>query len=731
MLVADKASTPEVPLDPAPVMRTETIFFIQLLENFHLTKKKLGSIPSKTVIEAYLETLDTQKTIFTEKQHQDFVKKYENILELLWRSGSLEPGFAIFEVQQRCLQARIRWVQQRLKMPFDFKSDQLFKPERKNKHFAENLIALDRYWEKRLQHEMLCEMLCSSSEKLDDLDPLSGKEAAKPNPPLLTEEEALKNEDKARETLISRYQDLEKLYHSLEAIDVQELYCNTLAQFYDPHTSFFSADSMAEFTKSLRNSLVGIGALLSEENGACTVKEVLPGGPAEQSHQLHAGDKILSVAQGNEAFVSIQGMKLRKSVKLIQGKKGTHVRLLIQPVDGDPSERKILDLVRDEIKLENKLAFAKVYHCLDSQYRLHCIGLIDLPTFYGQETGEGSTGPSLSQDVSELIEHLKQHHVEGIILDMRRNGGGLLTEAVKLSGLFLKNCPVVQSQDEGKQGLKLYADADHCVWDGPLMILTSRFSASASEIVAGALQLLGRALIFGDRTTHGKGSVQAMVEMDRLASLASFYNKLGTVKLTVQKWYLPNGLSTQLRGVHADLSLPSIYDCLPIGESDLPHALPWDAIAPMDYHRANQVKSCTWVRPGCINYLIQQQNRRKETLSVYDWYQKQVDIFSEKYRQNTYSLNLAQRIQKLNEEQRFREKMKAAESIFYVRPYERILLQAVKNKKEKDTKRIFDFFENEALNLMGDWLSFLGIHPLHWPLWTYAQSHRSGVNIWF
>ncbi len=711
-------------LEPTSTMRTETIFMVQLLEQLHYSQQKLNAIPSNKIIQNYLTVLDPQKMFFSDKQVTDFIQKYGFSLELLWRGGSLTPGFEIFNSYQNSLEKRIHWISQRLDKNFDFNTKTIYKYERKDVNWAPNLFALDQEWEYRLQHEMLNEMLCTSTSELEDSSVKTTENFQEIN-----EEKAFQNESKARENLKKQYDNIAKLYQDLEAVDVQELYSNALSQCYDPHTVFFSTDSMEDFSMSLWNSLVGIGAYLSEDKGTCTIKEILPGGPAEHSQKLHAGDKILAVAQGKKNFVSIQGMKLRKSVKLIRGPKGTLVRLLIQPADGEPSDRKIVELIRDEIKLENNLASAKIFYLKDSNQQFHRIGLIDLPAFYGQENPDKLSEHSLTNDVKNLIEQMKVYNIEGIILDMRRNGGGLLTEAINLSGLFLNECPVVQVKDAANHIVHQYSENNTCVWTGPLLILTSRFSASASEIVAGALQCCHRALIFGSRTTHGKGTVQAIIEMDKLSTLSRFYAKLGALKLTLQKWYLPNGQSTQLHGVRSDISLNSIYDCLPIGEADLPNALKWDCVAPMPSKQITN-SSCKLIYPGLIQFLVHMQHQRQKTFPMYDWYEKQAHWFSKKYNQTEFSLNLKTRIQNINEERNFRKKLQEESKRLnsYKLFYKPFYLSDVQTQKIK-TEASFDLFEYEALNLMADWLLYHTQQNFNFIQWTYPMKLKKSFQL--
>ena len=705
------------PLEATAMMRIETLFFVQMLEQFHISKKKLIDLPTEEVLRSYVSALDGQKMIFTQTQVDWFVKEYRTSFELLWRAGSLTPGFLLADLYRRRLRERVQWILKRLEQPFDFSLTNTFIEDRKDAEFAPDMAALDTLWEQRLKHELINEM---TSRRRDKTDELTEEDTSVPetDETTVTEETALENEAKARECLKEWYRDFNRAVQTLEASDIQELYCNSLSQFYDPHTNFLSADSMEDFAVELRNKLTGIGAVLRDQRGDCTIAELMPGGPAEGCGQLQAGDKILAVAQGKENFVRIRGLGLRRSVRLIRGKKGTVVRLLIQPAD-DLSRQKTVTLVRDEIKLEDKLAFAKIFALPDTRGRYHTIGWVDVPSFYGPESSKDTNTHSVSEDVRVLIERLKQFPVEGLILDMRRNSGGLLTEAVKLVGLFLNNASVVQVRGSGMDD-RMYTHAGGCIWDGPLLVLTSRFSASAAEITAGALQSMRRALIFGAPVTHGKGSVQGMIEMDKLPFLTG-HASLGAVKLTLQKWYLPDGSSIQRRGVHPDIAHASFSDCLPIGEADSPHALPWDCIEPMPL-RVSPALSGRWLKGGILQLLLQRQHTRERERAYFDWYQRQATLFAKRYKQTEYSLNLKDRIARINEDRRLGKALADEEKTFFSLRYgyRLLTLGEVPHKSGKAKKPTFDFFEQEALDIMTDWVVALHVIP-QFSLWCYVQ----------
>ncbi len=714
------------PLDSTMMMRMEALLFFRVVDFMHVQNKSISNFPDEAILKEYLDLVDPTKMFFTQLDVDRFIENHaSHVGQHLKAYGDMDPGFALINQYRQRFAERVAWIQERLDQPFDFKGTGSFLVDRKKASFCANRQELDSLWEQRLTHELINELLLdSSSEKHNQSDITSPSDDEKVSR-VVTEQQAMKRLNTAIDTIKKRYLDYNKWVQLIEPMDVQELFCNTVAQFFDAHTSFFSADSMDEFSIELKNSLCGIGAVLKDDNGTCIIQEIMAGGPAERNGQLRVGDKILAVAQGDQEFVNIQGMRLRHAVKLIRGGKGTMVRLRIQ--SDNNAGCSVVELIREEVKLEDRLASAKVFWIPDANQRLHCIGWIDVPAFYGEESGS-TTGHTISNDVKTLIERLKQFSVEGLILDMRRNGGGLLTEAVNLSGLFLKNCPVVQIKRRD-ECVPLCADANHCVWEGPLLIVTSRFSASAAEIVSGALQVTHRALIFGDRSTHGKGTVQAFIELNKALPVSSPNTRLGAANVTIQKWYLPDGSSIQQRGITPDMILPSIWDDQPIGEADCPHALPWDVINSMPSLPIQDPSCCLLSNEG-RQVLLQREQKRVLSHPAYDWYARQLQFNRKQVAKKTYSINLSERIQAINEERRVRQAFSDEEQTLlktYSPIYWPLSLSHRAPKKKPNAKPSFDLFQYEALEIMNDWLQWL--HPAITvePQWCYGQVARAGA----
>jgi len=409
----------------------------------------------------------------------------------------------------------------------------------------------------------------------------------------------------------------------------------------------------------MKLKLVGIGAMLGLEDDVCSVKEIVPGGPADLGRQLKPNDKIIAVAQDDAEPVEITGMKLRKIVDLIRGSKGTKVRLIVEPGDAtDTSVRREIDIIRDVVKLDSARARAAVFQVPAADGKTVPLGVITLPAFYGAaDDGDTDSDSSASGDVAKLIVDLKAAHVQGIVLDLRHNGGGYLSEAIELAGLFIHKGPVVQVKSYDGD-IQVDSDkAENLSYDGPMAVLVDRFSASASEIVAGALKDYGRAVVIGDTSTHGKGTVQATFEMKKISrELARSPAKTGAAKITIQKFYLPDGSSTQLKGVVSDIVLPSIDEYLPIGESDLPHALVWDKIQTSTFDGAP-------IDPKVLDRLRADSAARQTRLEEFGYIRKYVDWFKDRQAEKLTSLNLVERRKQKVADDAFRKEIKAERNL--------------------------------------------------------------------
>jgi carboxyl-terminal processing protease len=462
-----------------------------------------------------------------------------------------------------------------------------------------------------------------------------------------------KNMSEITQTLVKRFDRLMKSYKDLDTDSVLEIYLGSLARAYDPHSEYMGHAQTENFNISMKLSLFGIGAVLTSEDGFCKVKELVPG-PAMKSKKLKPGDKIVAVAQGDKEAVDVVGMRLDKVVEQIRGPKGSEVRLTVVSADAaDTSTRDVVTLYRDQIKLEDQEAKARVYDTQAANGNPIRIGVIDLPSFYADTTGtkriassDVSTATSTTLDCARLIRRMKKEGVTGIILDLRKNGGGYLEEAIGLTGLFITKGPVVQTKEYNGE-IVTESDPDPGVlWDGPLIVLTSRFSASASEILAGALQDYNRALIVGEKSTFGKGTVQT------LAGLASYIDASrlpknydpGTLRLTIRKFYRAGGSSTQMKGVVSDIAMPSVHDEWEVGEASMENALPWDEVPSADPENLHRVTP----------YVAELRKRSEQRVSADRDLQYERDRIAEYKKQQadkTVSLNEADRLAEKKQQQ--------------------------------------------------------------------------------
>ncbi len=767
-----------LPLETTPAMKTETRYVVYSLEQLHYLGQSLQKLDMRDFIKSYMEDLDANKLFFLQEDLEDFYLRFESVLPVYLRQqGNLFPAFEIFKIYKERVLTRISWILDRTRQDVCLDTLETFVSDRKEASWALSEKDLSALWEKRLKYELLNELLWDKETEEDvsyEQDKLCSPETArachaghfftqglfpaeKAQPSFNWEELnlnelyqtalSLKNRKsrpdrmyylektglnssktweswaiqdeqalhKAKKTIRKRYKRLQENIDSLDAGDIQEIFLTTLTHMYDPHSTFLSSDSMEEFAISIKNALVGIGVVLYQEDGYCTIKELLPGGPAESTKQLCPGDKIIAVSNDKGEMLDVIGMRQKNIVKYLRGKKGTPVHILVQSAL-DEAKVKRVTIIRDEIKLASRLAKASV-HEVPFKEKIHTIGVIELPGFYGGEI-EGEEESNSAKDLEELITKLKDLGTEGIVLDLRYNSGGLFSEAINVAGLFLPAGPILQSKDSNGQ-ISEYRDySNRLSWKGPLLVLISKYTASSSEIVIGALKNYRRAILVGDPSSHGKGTVQGVFEMDK--SLFNKLNrlKLGAVKVTMQKWYLPSGESTQAKGVPADIVLPSIQACLPIGEADAPRFLEWDSISPLQLD-VNKAESFYTFRltSEIIQHLQALSQARQKTLAEFHYLQETVDWFKEKQEQKYTSLNLSKRKAQQKQEDKLRLRLKKAIQGLKQEAYpsQEILLALAQEQKEKQASSLSPTIENEeedihlreSLRIMADWLELL------------------------
>jgi carboxyl-terminal processing protease len=539
---------------PAPASSRETVAMSvgRLLEEGHYTRQKLNEEVSKKFLQTYLEMLDFSHLFFTQEDVDAVTAKYGDPMAGDVLMGTLKPGYEIYALYTKRVDDRVAKIKELLKQPMDSKSNATVELSRQKSPWPKNEAEADQLWRGRIANELLQEHL--------------SEHPIEPAPQLVSR----------------RYERLARNVHEQDKDEQMKLYLDALAQAYDPHSEYLSKADMKNFSMTMSLSLVGIGAMLRSEDGYAKIESLVPGAPAQTDGRLKVGDRITAVAQGQADYVDVREMRLDKVVEMIRGKKGTRVRLLVIPsAPTDPSRRKNVELVRDEVKLKDQEARADIIIRKDENGEPIKLGWLTLQSFYADMDKHQK---STTRDVLALLKRLKKENIAGLVVDLRKNGGGSLEEALSLTGLFLKSGPIVQTKDYNGT-TRISSDPDSGIaYSGPLVVLTSRQSASASEIFAAALQDYGRAVIVGDKNTFGKGTVQTILPIGRFASLlGSHTDEDGALKLTIQKFYRVAGGSTQLHGVASDIVLPSLSDLPEFGEGALKNALAYDEVTKAKY----------------------------------------------------------------------------------------------------------------------------------------------------
>ncbi|MEZ5557252.1 MAG: carboxy terminal-processing peptidase [Pseudomonadales bacterium] len=549
-LPADFHPTHLQPLDVHP--RTSLTIVEQLRHN-HYLDKNLDDNLSSEIYDKYLDALDGAHVYFLA---DDVAKmdKYRYQLDDALIRGNLDPAFEMFNLYQDRLTERLEFLLSELDKgldKFDFTADESIEIDRKNAPWPRTVAELDDIWRKRLKAAALSMML-------------NGKDL-----------------DEIQELLTKRYRNRLKQSSQTKSEDAFQLYVNAFASTYDPHTQYFSPRTSQNFNINMSLSLEGIGAVLRSEDEYTEVVELVPAGPADKSGSIAPADRIVSVGQGETGpMIDVVGWRLDDVVELIRGPKDSVVRLEIVPHTAEDGATRVVTITRNTVQLEEQAAQKKLLTFNRNGHEQR-IGVVEIPTFYADFKAMQQGDPnykSTTRDVRRLIDELKAENIDGLVIDLRNNGGGSLQEADALTGLFIKSGPTVQVKSANRRP-SIYADTDDSVaWDGPLAVVVNRLSASASEIFAGAIQDYERGLIIGSQT-FGKGTVQTLIPLNR-----------GQLKITAAKFYRVSGHSTQHQGVLPDIQLPELFDTEQIGESALDDAMPWDMIQPAVYPHSHQIE---------------------------------------------------------------------------------------------------------------------------------------------
>jgi carboxyl-terminal processing protease len=570
----------------------------EFLKHGHLSKPEIGDEVSRRIFRHFLKDLDPAKVYFLKSDVEEF-KKDETELDDQLLAGDLSFAYKVYGRYIKRMEERQKLISEFVNAKHDYEAKEYLDTDNDAIDYARDENELRERWRKRIKLDLLMQRV--------------GEKAV--------------GEDEAKKKVLTRYEGALKRTRQWDNADLMEIYLTTLTTSIDPHSTYMSPHTLEDFEIAMRLNLDGIGAVLKSDNGTTVVVEVVPGGAAGKDGRLKTNDKIIAVAQGDDNFVDAVEMKLQDVVKMIRGARGTKVQLKVIPVG--KLEPVVIELTRQRIELKSQEARGEIIEqdkkADGDPYK---IGVIDLPSFYGDPRG----GKSATEDVRRLLKDFESKKVDGVVLDLRRNGGGLLTEARSLTGLFIDQGPVVQVKDSGGRVKKQDDPEKGVVYGGPLVVLTSRFSASASEILAGALQDYGRALIVGDTSTFGKGTVQTVIDLGDQVGGAS-PPKLGALKLTIQQFYRVNGDSTQARGVLADVVVPTFTEALGGGETEQDYALPFDHIKPAEHDQLGLVS------PELKKALAERSGKRVAESTDFKKLAKDVSVFKERKARKKVSLN--------------------------------------------------------------------------------------------
>jgi len=652
-----------VPADlvaPRPNDRHVTTVVMELLRREHLSRHPLDDEISRRGLASFLDTLDPMKMYFYESDSVEFLKHQDELDDML-KKRDISLGYAVFQRFLTRVDERVELIDELLKQEFDFTLDETMITDPDEARYPGDVQQARERWKHRIKYDLLV-------LKGDKKEGKEGKEA--------------------REKLDRRYHSFAKRMHQTDGDELLERYLTSVTSSFDPHTTYMSPSSLENFRILMRLNLEGIGAALQPIDGYTVVSKVIPGGAADKHGKLKPEDRIISVGQGEEGeMVDVVDMKLGDVVKLIRGKAGTLVRLGVIPAGG--TETDIYSITRAKIELKDSEARAEIIEeskkADGSPLRM---GVIDLPSFYMdmEAAREGVEDyKSTTEDVRKILEDFNEKEIDVVVLDLRRNGGGSLTEAINLTGLFIDYGPIVQVK--GSDGhIQQYDDTDRgMVWKGPLVVVTSKFSASASEILAGAIQDYRRGLIIGDSSTHGKGTVQSLLDLGSQLFRIPNPPNLGALKITMQQFYRPNGESTQKRGVLADITLPSISDYMDVGEADLDYAVDFDKIAAARFLRNSMVV------PEIVQSLI---GRSKARIGKSEDFAKLLRNIER------YKAQKAKKTVTLNEEEFFAERAEMDAE----KEEEKQLEEQIESDDEV-VKR--DFYFNEVLAITADYVTLL------------------------
>lgn len=655
-----------------------------VIEKGHYNPAAIDDNFSKGVYKDYLNALDPSKRFFLQSDIDEFAK-YETQID----DQILNKELSFFELTYSRLMQRMEesksYYKDALANPFDYDADETFNADYEKLPYCKSTKELKERW--RLQVKLSALSTLVEKQKLEE-DKKKDAETGKNYTPKSFEQ----MEKESRESTLSSLNDNFSFIKDLDREDWFSIYINAISSRFDPHTSYFAPNEKERFDLSMSGKLEGIGARLQKKNDFTEVSELISGGPAWRGKQLESGDVILKVAQGDAEPVDVVGMRLDDVVKKIKGPKGTEVRLTVKKQDGTI---KVITIIRDEVEIEETYVKSSVVEKDGYKY-----GIIYLPKFYIDFEDQNSR--DAGKDVAIEVERLKKEGVQGIVMDVRDNGGGSLKTVVDIAGLFIEQGPIVQIKSAAGKKEVLYDRDAKVQWDGPLVVMINEFSASASEILAAAIQDYKRGVVIGSKQSYGKGTVQNVIDLNQFVR-GSTYGDLGALKTTTQKFYRINGGSTQLEGVKSDIAIPDKYAYLKMGERDIDNAMPWDKIDPANYN--------IWDKQNNFELAIKKSKARMQANSQLQLIDDNAKWLDERNKENVYSLNIDKfkAEQKALEEKNKKYKPIADyknEFIFNSLPYELEAMakdNVLKEKRERWHESLSkDIYIEEAIHILND-----------------------------
>jgi carboxyl-terminal processing protease len=673
---ADKSEDPDPNRDKTLL---ELLAFV--IDKGHYSPAEINDDFSKGIFKDYIDALDPSKRFFLQSDIDEF-KQYELQLD----DQVLNKDLTFFNLTYTRLMKRMEESKKRYKtilaQPFNYNVDETFNADYEKLPYAKNTAEINERWRKQIKLSTLSSLV--TKQKIE--------EDKKKADPAYKEKSFETLEKETRESSLKSLDDNFSLIKDVNKEDWFSIYVNSIMTRFDPHTSYFAPEEKDRFDVNISGKLEGIGARLTKKNDFTQIDELISGGPAWKGKQLESGDLVLKVAQGNEEPVDVVGMRLDDVVKKIKGHKGTEVKLTVKKVDGSI---KVISIIRDVVEIEETYAKSSVVERNGLKY-----GVIYLPKFYIDF--ENKDGRDAGKDIALEVERLKKENVNGIVLDVRDDGGGSLSTVVDIAGLFIEEGPIVQVKSAGMKKEVLYDKDKKIEWDGPLVIMVNSFSASASEILAAAIQDYKRGVIIGSKQTYGKGTVQTVLDLNQFVRNAN-YGDLGALKITGQKFYRINGGSTQLEGVHSDVVMPDRYAYLKMGERDIDNAMPWDKIGPADYN--------TWTSNEKFDQAISNSKDRIANNAQFKLIEDNAKWIDVKNKENTYSLNIknfkATQEQVENEGKKYKPISDYKNSlVFKSLPYEELEMgkdATLKEKREAWHQALAkDVYVEEALNVLDD-----------------------------